>query len=474
MREGMLTAEVGNEGLLAFLYDLSNREKIAASGARILSGFDADAAADPALSELTTNGLLAVYELPQDDPIRLGVIVGAPLSAKEKKGAKWHKTQSARIYLPSGKLCVDSYNSLRLAREAASVPGATLGLPPGDYALSLHRVDAAAPESAAYVGPPEIVTLEPAKSAPRKSESGVLAFGVEKRAPWDGRYKLSGSEFQGELVKIYPSFPAGTMSLNLGAGPARRLGLQRGARLEVGIGGERFDVFYHAELNPQQCASFLDPAYFESARNGDPALLRGWLDPAIRMDELRGPAGFYRQTKILRIMAWDKQAGASLSDRFRPLTSLPSGTPVSVRVCPAQFAPPADLSWADRWDVSGGTLRAEVLLSKDYGLWLNADESALRKFGFNLGHCGELELSCGGQTRRVIDKSGRPAGELEAKEERLPGAFEQKPLTISLTPHWDLNGRFVITLTPFFFRKYAVGLPAAPGTPVELRITRPG
>jgi hypothetical protein len=169
-------------------------------------------------------------------------------------------------------------------------------------------------------------------------------------------------------------------------------------------------------------------------------------------------------------MGWDKQEAAGLSGRFQPLTSLPRGTPVSVRVHPTPFAPPPDLSWADRWEVSGGTLRAEVLLSTDDSLYLNADGAALRKLGFKWGKCGELELSCGGHMRRVIDESDTVGNELQAREERVPGALEQKPLTMHLTGHWDLKGRLILVLRPFFFRKYSVGLPATAGAPVELRI----
>jgi hypothetical protein len=473
MREGMHTVEVDNEGLLVFLYDLSNREKISASDAQILHGLDVDASDDPALKELAAKGLLVVYELPQDDPVHLGVIVGEPLSTKEKKGAKWRKTQIARLSLPSGKLCVDSYNSLRFTDDTPSVPGATVDLPPGDYTLSLHRVDSEAAKSDGYSGPLEIVTLEPAKTVPKKAPPGVLPAGDEKRAPWDGKYKLTGSEFQGEVVRISPKFPAGGLSLNLGVGAARKLGLHRGSRLEVRIGGEQFDVFYHADINPSRCNSYLEPAYFESARRSDPALLRGWLDTASIMEELRGPSGFYRQTKVLRIIAWDQQEAAGLSGKFQSLTSLPPGTPVSVRVHSTPFAPPPDLGWVDRWAISDGALRAQVLLSTDESLYLNADEAAIRKLGFKFGKADELELKCGGHTRRVIDNSGLEGGELKAQEEKLSGTLDQKPLTIQFAPHWDLK-RFIVVLRPLFFRKYAIGLSAAVGTPVDLRIKKSG
>src|SRR5262245_24651656 len=144
MRKGMQIAEVENEGPLVLLYDAAHIEAIEKSGASILKGYAPGTADDPVLKQLFAEGLIAIYELPQDDPIKLGVVAGEPLEAKEKKAAKWRKPQTAFLKLPSGKLRVDSYSTLD------QKTGPVLEFPKGDYELTLHRVDVAAMQGKSF------------------------------------------------------------------------------------------------------------------------------------------------------------------------------------------------------------------------------------------------------------------------------------------------------------------------------------
>src|SRR5262245_34397061 len=149
MRKGMQVVEIENEGPLVFLCDAAHTEAVENSRASILKGFAPGATDDPAVKRLFDDGLLAVYELPQDDPITLGVVAGGPLDAKEKKAAKWRKPQTAFLKLPSGRLRVDSYSTL------GQKTGPVLEFPQGDYELTLHRVDVAAMQGKRFDGPNE-------------------------------------------------------------------------------------------------------------------------------------------------------------------------------------------------------------------------------------------------------------------------------------------------------------------------------
>jgi hypothetical protein len=465
VREKLRELEIENSGPLVFLFDAANRDRIATSGASVLHGFDANSD-DHALRALAAEGALVVYELAQDDTVRIAVGVGAPLSAAEKKGRAWRKPQTARLHLPSGRLCVHTYDSLDAALGTPSAKEASLPLPPGDYVLTLQRVDVDAVASMAP-GPGEVVTLAPRQEAAKAVRGAILGYDTRPRAPWDGRFSVSKDEFAGVLVKVYGS---GSLAVNLNVRAARSMGLVRGEHLELEVAGIRFHAFYHGELNPQQCDAVVEDEYFTASRAAVPDLLRAFMDSASMMDELRGPSGFFRGTRLLRLAPFSKEAGTAFM-RARPaLSAAAPGTSVYVRRAAQAFAPPPDLSWLGRWRVESGVLHGEVLLSKDSALWLNLDEVALRKLGFALGKGGALELKIGHETRRVYDVSELAAGAVEARMENTHDAAGQRPLSIVFRPHWDVPGTFVASLTPLFFRRYPVGLSATFGTPVELRV----
>jgi len=465
MRKGMQIVDVENEGPLVFLYDPANTAAIEKSKAAILNGYAPGAADDQALKALFADSMIAIYELPQDDPIRVGVVTGEPLDAKEKKAAKWRKPQTVRLKLPSGKLRVDSYSTL------ADEKGSVLEVPAGEYELTLHRVDLAAMAGQAYEGPNEVITLTLAKGAAKKSSAGLLEFDPQPRAPWDGAGKVVGGEFQGQVVKLNASFPDGSLSMNLGLAAARKLAWQQGAQLELNVGGATLRALFQGEMNPIQFDAFADDAEMSKLRDKDPALLRAWLDKASSLDELRIPGGqWYRDTKVLRLVGF--KGGAPKVKEILPagFFSTVAGARVTARALEKPLLPPPDLSWQGRWKVADGTLHAEVLLSKPETLWLNVDEASFKQLGFRFEKAGELELTLGPQTRRLIDKSGKAGSDLEAQEAKMPGALEEKPLTIQFRPFLANPKLFVAACDAFFFKKYPLDLPARPGTPVTLRI----
>ena len=466
MRNGMQIAEVENEGPLVLLYDAAHADAIGKSGAAILKGYAPGAADDPALKKLLDEGLIAIYELPQDDPIHLGVVAGDPLDAKEKKAAKWRKPQTAFLKLPSGKLRVDSYSTLD------EKTGPVLEFPTGDYELTLHRIDVAAMQGKAFDGPNEIITLTPVKAPPKKRTPGFLEFESEPRAPWDGKGTLTKDGFQGELVRLSPKFPDGSLSINVTVGQARKVQWQSGTHLRIEIGGAKLEALFQGEMNPIQFDAFGDDAEIAALRAKHPALLRAWLDKA-DSDETRIPGGmWYRATKILRMCAFKGGGDAVRSTLPADFFGTAAGASATVRALAQPLLPAPDPRWQGRWKVDGGVLHAEVLLSKPDTIWLNADEAAFKKLGFKFEKGGELELTLGDQTRRVNDKSGTAGRTREEKEGQVPGAIDQKPLTIQFRPFLANPSLFTAACDAFFFKKYALDLPAKPGTPVTLKIKK--
>lgn len=465
MRKGMQIVEVENEGPLVLLYDAANAEAIEKSRASILNGYSPGVTDDPALKKLFEEGLIAIYELPQDDPIKLGVVAGSPLDAKEKKAAKWRKPQTAFLKLPSGALRVDSYNTLD--RKT----GPVLEFPKGDYELTLHRVDVAAMQGKRFEGPQEVITLAAVKTPPKK-RAGFLEFDPQPRAPWDGKGAVTAAGFRGELVRLSTKFPEGGLSINVTVAQARKLRWESGAHLEIEVGGARLHALFQGELNPIQFDAFADDAELAALRDKHPTLLRAWLDKA-DSDETRIPGGmWYRDARVLRVAAFKGGAPAAKETLPADFLSTPAGAPATVRALEPPLLPAPDLRWQGRWKVEDGVLHAEVLLSKPETIWLNADEAAFKALGFKFEKGGELELTVGAQTRRVIDKSGTAGRSLEEKESQVPGAQEQKPLTIQFRPFLANAALFVAACDAFFFKKYTLDLPATPGTPVTLRIKK--
>jgi hypothetical protein len=84
MREDLNVVEIDNEGLMVFLYDEKSRGEIQRHDPEIVHGVvEPDSQRLKALA-----GKLVVYELAQDEKLKIGVSVGHPLTTKEKKASR--------------------------------------------------------------------------------------------------------------------------------------------------------------------------------------------------------------------------------------------------------------------------------------------------------------------------------------------------------------------------------------------------
>ena len=163
--------EVYNEGLAVYLHDPSNAAAIlAANPQSVLAMSDVEPSKDKALKKIVEQGLLVTYYLRQDDPIVVEVSVGPPLDKAElkaigKMGVSLMKPAQTVIGLPGGRLRIDTPNTFRLSEESRAYAeeyekihgkapadsdlkafgleeeSGEIAVPPGDYVLSLYRVD---------------------------------------------------------------------------------------------------------------------------------------------------------------------------------------------------------------------------------------------------------------------------------------------------------------------------------------------
>lgn len=190
VRPGGKRLTVSNSGLEVWLYDDSRREAIRASGAMDFMGRPGVATR---YREVAQAGDVVGYRLEGDEDLDIEVHVGAPLTGKELSVARWLGPQHAFLRLPGGKLCVESNDACRIGPDVPAEKGATLKVPPGDYRLTLYRVDREALERGelTWAGPQEIIVLTPGGTA-ADAASDLLPVVERRDTSWVGQYRIEG------------------------------------------------------------------------------------------------------------------------------------------------------------------------------------------------------------------------------------------------------------------------------------------
>lgn len=172
LRSDSTLVDFYNDGLLIFLYDEANLELLTSADTDV---FDEGMPEEPdeVFASLARDGTIVAFELEQDDMPALEVAVGPPLDEAELARGRWWPAQQAPISLPSGTLVIESYNNLRISSDFddSEEPGARIELLPGDYLLTLYRIDWDALEEAglgedleSWGGPWHVITLTPRRA----------------------------------------------------------------------------------------------------------------------------------------------------------------------------------------------------------------------------------------------------------------------------------------------------------------------
>ncbi len=153
IRPGAIPVHIYNESLVVFLYDEANEERIRNADPEIIWGAGADAFEDRTTQELLTAGELLFYGLHGDGGVDLEVVVGSPLTEKELSCGQWYPLETGYLSLPSGRLCVHSFNTLPMGDNDDDPPdeGAVVEVPAGTYRVTLYRKNWDEMESAGMV-----------------------------------------------------------------------------------------------------------------------------------------------------------------------------------------------------------------------------------------------------------------------------------------------------------------------------------
>ncbi|GMV80256.1 MAG: hypothetical protein AMXMBFR7_14400 [Planctomycetota bacterium] len=232
VRKGGTTVQVTNSGLEVWLYDDANLASIrGAKGSD--QGFGG---MPPGFEAKTQQGQIVGYSLYQDDEVHLAVFVGKPFSEKELSAARWLEPQTAFLRLPSGALCIESNDASRVGpeyRKEHAAEGGRVLVPPGDYRLTLYRIDHEAldREGLTWEGPQEVVVLTPGGS-PKDAAAELLPFQHRRDTSWVGRYKIEGR--RAEALAWFDDY-WDTYILNLDAPALEKLGLKPGGYVRTHV-----------------------------------------------------------------------------------------------------------------------------------------------------------------------------------------------------------------------------------------------
>lgn len=441
-RKGGTEVEVYNEGLTVYLFDESNAEEVSA-------GLDAaldEGAESETLLGLAREGTLVMYELWQDEPVRVEVAVGEPLSKDEKKPARWMKLVKVPLELPTGRLRVETGASLDAPGEHA--PG-VVEVEPGTYEATLHRIDRSkmtGRKLEAYAGPETVLTLEPWPDGKSfEPADSLIHAGDEPRAPWVGKYALEGGVFRGQVIDTSATEQERALVVNLDRKAFDALGLARGQRLVVTAAGRDYTVLCHGRLTSIAAEWFLGERKLDSLAELHPRLVLGYLAGTGFAGEPRPAAARrYRDYDffVVRTISPRTEAFTDADDDFNRIFALDPGDPVELRVAGEPFFE-LDPALQDDWRVEDGQLRARVVSRTDSRLFLNVGTGALKKLGFSDGDT--LELDLGGDRRKVFDKryiSGRDWIELMEKELKTPPASNEARAKEIEAELYDEEGRF--------------------------------
>lgn len=421
-RDNGVSVRLANDGMWAYLYDESNAKVVGDA----LDEIPEEGEETATVLELARRGVLVKCELRDEAPLDWEVAVGEPLSAVEKKVAKWMRLVRVPLDLPSGALVVATDATRTTDGEHAP---ATIPVSAGKYELALHMVDRdnmTETKYAGYDGPHAVVTLRPwpekKKYRPRigaifyaRDHQAANAPDGGPRAPWDGRYELDDGVFRGEVIATSDTLPTWStqderrMICNLDERVFTDLAMHRGQRLSVHVAGQTYTVLSLGRWHPMRAEQFLGKRALAALADLHPRLLIGYLSGTRIVGEPSFVARYHEygisyrwhDYFVVRTITPASEGFQTDDPTFNTIFHVDQGTSVEVGVEPKPFFA-IDTSLRDAWTVEDDVLHAKVVSATEAALFLNIDNRPLMKIGFTDGDT--LELQIGDTIRTVYDK----------------------------------------------------------------------
>jgi hypothetical protein len=375
--------EVYNEGLCVYLYDAGHADRLRgmlASGRYGAANPDQDFfsnLSEPAFgAAVAADGLAAAYELLQDDPVATEIAVGQPLTDAELAGARWWPPQRAFLDLPTGRLRIDTPNTMPLDPDDPQDPGVVVTVPPGRYVLMLYRIDEDAMRRESvkkYKGPVEFLLLVLSdQAAPVDGGSPILPYPeAPEDLSWVGAYAIDGKAFTCQ-VNFWDFWEF--IRVNLNAAAARQLGLHCGSVLRLRAARLTIDAIFLGDWEREEYLLRYGQDRLDRQLAGRREVaIGGWQDfgdtTALSFFRFRAAKAVpekYHET-------WIPATGEVLADDMSPPE--------------APTLPPAR--------VEGGVLHASVALGTHNTVIVNVDRGRLEALGAKEGDLLKLTLAGG-------------------------------------------------------------------------------
>lgn len=385
VRAGAQRAEVYNEGLCVYLHDEGHGErlrKMLSSGKYGAADADAhfwDNLSVPEFAAAVVKDRLALaYELRQDDEVVAEVAVGEPLTDQELSVARWFPPQPAKLHLPTGRLRVDTPNTMPLDPEENEDDGAVIEVPPGDYLVRLYRIDwdeMRKAEIKKYAGPQEFIVLTPAgkgKGGGVKWTSPILEYPEPAASrDWVGAFKIAGRSIECQ-VNFWDFWD--WYRLNLDREAVKKAGIKVGSVLRFSVGKQTFDAVFIDDWKKDDFLTQYDKEKFDKAiADRSEVAIGGWNE----FDE-QTILGFGRY-----------KAAKAVPEKYHE-----TWTAVTAAILDVSFALP-EQPGAAAAQVQRGEVRATALALSPTTLVVSATADDLAQAGFKPGDLLQVGLPKG-------------------------------------------------------------------------------
>ena len=383
IRENAVPVYVYNEGLVVYLYDEANTAKLKSllQKHRLLKNdFFNNLHAKKFRDIVTREALCVAYTLEQDDPVSAEVGTGSPLTQEELKIARWLEPQTARLSLPSGRLRIDTPNTMPLDPDPRDDPGATVEVEPGEYVLTLYRIDWAEMRRAGIKKkvPDEFLLLTPIQHAKGNVAGGaILEFPLRQEKDWVKDYQVDQKHFDGKLY-FYGYWEG--FYINLERSAAKQLGLRRGNRLRIETERLQIDALFLGDFKHEDFFAFYGKEKVEDR---------------------------IKSFKEFAFGEWKKMEGRDILHFIRQKTTravmeryMDTWIPVRMVVLPEQWEMPEPDKMGGAVRVNRDAILGTVMTGTDLDALLTIKDSDLQEW--NLAHGDLMTLICGDEIRTLV------------------------------------------------------------------------
>ena len=217
-----------SDGPLLFFYDEAYRNELKNLALDlVIQGYSEQDKKSRSLIKLATEGKLLIYELFQDDEIDFQLIYPGPPKKEilSKIKRSWDEPIEGFLDVPSGKLCIESYSTLRInPHEDPEETGAHIDCTPGKYILSIHRPDNIETGT-------DLVILTPQKGE-KPDPNAILVEKTNLHPPWAESCKAKRKKFEGAIKQVDDYYIT-----NLNEESAKIMGLKAGMNMIVTVQG---------------------------------------------------------------------------------------------------------------------------------------------------------------------------------------------------------------------------------------------